>query len=237
MSDYPRYFYYANWCRRDRNNAIGNLVQGHTNLTEIKQAAELLWRVGIKPEQVAMGFGFYGRSFKLEDPGCSKPSCRFKGDATPGSCSSTSGIMMYYEIQALLDQGRNLNPVHDEEAAVNYLVYNKDQWVSYDNGTTFQQKLDWANEIGIGGSLIWASDTDDDKYTAMRGLIGEKVSHPDLSQKAIRSNSITVIQNLVGQNGQDCKLMDECVDPDIIRCPDGWHKAGWDKGDKACGVS
>lgn len=204
-------------------------------MTEIKEAAELLWRVGVKPEQVVMGFGFYGRSFRLEDPDCSKPGCRFKGDARPGSCSSTSGIMMYYEIQALLDQDPKLKPVHDKEAAVNYVVYDKNQWVSYDNGTTFQQKLDWANDIGIGGSLIWASDTDDDKYSAMSGFVGEKVSHPDLTQKAIKRNSETVTQNLVGQNGQDCKLMNECVDPDIVRCPDGWHKAGWDKA--GCSVS
>ena len=78
---------------------------------------------------------------------------------------------MYYEIQAMLNQGSGLKPVHDKDAAVNYVVYDKDQWVSYDTKTTFQQKLDWANDIGIGGSLIWASDTDDDKYTAMSGLV------------------------------------------------------------------
>lgn len=29
--------------------------------------------------------------------------------------------------------------------------------------------------------------------------------------------------------------MTECVNPNIIRCLDGWHKAGWDKA--GCGVS
>lgn len=204
-------------------------------MTEIKQAAELLWRVGIKPEQVVMGFGFYGRSFKLEDPSCTTPGCSFKGDATPGSCSSTSGILMYYEIQALLDQDKSLKPVHDKEAAVNYFVYDNNQWVSYDNGTTFQQKLAWANGTGIGGSLIWASDTDDDKYSAMRGLLDKSISHPEINKKAIKRSVKTVTQNLAGQNGQDCKRMSDCVDPDVVRCPDGWHKAGWDKD--GCKVS
>ena len=182
-----------------------------------------------------MGFGFYGRSFKLEDPKCTKPGCKFHGDATPGPCSATSGIMMYYEIQAMLNQGSGLKPVHDKDAAVNYVVYDKDQWVSYDTKTTFQQKLDWANDIGIGGSLILASDTDDDKYTAMSGLVGKNVSHADLSQKEFAQIPITIVENLVGENGQDCKLMDECVNPDIVRCPNGWHKAGWDRA--GCGVS
>jgi len=137
----------------------GSIVQGHTNLTEIKLALELFWRVDVAPQQVAMGFGFYGRSFELSDPSCSKPGCQFSGGARAGPCSDTSGILMYYEIQALLKQNPGLKPVHDESAAVNYLVFDNNQWVSYDDATTFKQKVDWANDIGLGGSLIWASDT------------------------------------------------------------------------------
>lgn len=44
---------------------------------------------------------------------------------------------MYYEIQAILAQAPNLKPIHDEEAAVNYLVFDNDQWVSYDDAKTF----------------------------------------------------------------------------------------------------
>jgi chitinase len=66
---------------------------------------------------------------------------------------------MHYEIQALLKQNPDLKPVYDEAAAVNYLVFDNDQWVSYDDEKTFKQKVDWANEVGIGGSMIWASDT------------------------------------------------------------------------------
>lgn len=210
-------------------------MQGHTNLTEIKLAAELLWRIGIKPEQIVMGFGFYGRSFELADPSCSTPGCQFSGGARAGPCSATSGILMYYEIQAILDQVPGLKPIHDEEAAVKYLVFDNNQWVSYDDAETFKQKLDWANSVGVGGSLIWAADTDDDKYSAMSGLVGKRVAHPDLSQKAFAATQVTIARNLIGENGQDCKLASDCVDPDIIRCPDGQRKAGWDKA--GCKVS
>jgi chitinase len=137
----------------------GSIVQGHTNLTEIKLALELFWRADVAPREVSLGFGFYGRSFELADPSCSTPGCQFSGGARPGPCSDQSGILMYYEIQALLKENPNLKPVHDESAAVNYLVFDKTQWVSYDDAKTFKQKVDWANEVGIGGSLIWASDT------------------------------------------------------------------------------
>lgn len=45
----------------DATNPIGSIVQGHTNLTEIKLAAELFWRVNIPPAKIVLGFGFYGR--------------------------------------------------------------------------------------------------------------------------------------------------------------------------------
>lgn len=44
------------------NPWIGSVVNSHTNLTEIKLAMDLLWRNDIKPSQVVMGLGFYGRS-------------------------------------------------------------------------------------------------------------------------------------------------------------------------------
>jgi chitinase len=115
-------------------------------------------RVDIPPEKVSMGFGFYGRSFQLQDAGCTQPGCLFKGGAAAGPCSATSGILMYYEIMSLLKQNPSLKPVYDKEAGIKYLVYNKDQWVSYDDAQTMKQKRDWANKIGLGGSLIWASD-------------------------------------------------------------------------------
>ncbi|KAL7622471.1 hypothetical protein AAE478_007977 [Parahypoxylon ruwenzoriense] len=42
--------------------SIGSVARAHTNLTEIQQALELLWRNNINPERVVMGLGFYGRS-------------------------------------------------------------------------------------------------------------------------------------------------------------------------------
>jgi chitinase len=105
-----------------------------------------------------MGFGFYGRSFSLSNPTCTAPGCPFAGGGHPGPCSDASGILLYYEIQALLAQDPSLVPVYDEAAAVKYVVFDNDQWVSYDDAATFRQKVDWANSIGLSGSLIWASD-------------------------------------------------------------------------------
>ena len=85
---------------------------------------------------------------------------------------------------------------------------------------------------------MWAADTDDDQYSAMSGQTGKSVAHVDLAQKEFSANSLTIAQNLIGQNGQDCKVDPDnvgCVEPNIIRCPDGQKKIGWERG--KCGVS
>ena len=80
----------------DRNNPVGSIVQGHSNLTEIKLAADLLWRNDVPPGKVVLGTGFYGRSFTLEDPDCSTPGCQFSGAAHKGDCTDEAGILGFF---------------------------------------------------------------------------------------------------------------------------------------------
>ncbi|KAJ4003710.1 hypothetical protein NW766_012161 [Fusarium irregulare] len=158
----------------DQNSAIGSQVQAHTNVTEIKQSVELLWRNNVPPGKVILGTGFYGRSFQLSNPSCNKPGCKFSGAADKGPCTNEGGILGYFEIQDILKKHK-VNKIHDKEAAVNYFSYNKDQWISYDDKVTFQQKVKWADSIGLGGLMIWAIDLDDNDFTALSGLIGKSV--------------------------------------------------------------
>ncbi|KAJ2976628.1 hypothetical protein NQ176_g4845 [Zarea fungicola] len=138
---------------------------------------------------------------------------------------------MYYEIQALLKQVPGLKPIHDEEAAVKYVVWDKNQWVSYDDSDTFKAKLDWANSIGIGGSMIWAVDTDDDNYSAMSGLIGKEVSHVDTQTPEMVVSEQTIAKSLAGENGQDCKVLKDysCRPVRDLRCGSGEKLIGWDR--------
>ncbi|PMB70235.1 Killer toxin subunits alpha/beta [Beauveria bassiana] len=123
----------------DSNNPT---VLAHTNLTEIALAAELLWRVGVKPSQVSLGFGFYGRAFTLQDSSCTKPDCPFKEGARPGVCTDTSGYLAYYEVQDILQKNPDIKVIHDKEAAVKYMAWDKDQWISFDDADTFKQKVE-----------------------------------------------------------------------------------------------
>lgn len=105
-----------------------------------------------------MGFGFYGRSFTLASPSCSTPGCPFSGASNPGPCTATGGILGYYEVMEILKNSPSIEPIHDVTNAVKYFTFDNDQWISYDDDVTLKQKVDWANSVGLGGALIWASD-------------------------------------------------------------------------------
>ena len=76
---------------------IGNIVQAHTNLTEIKQSIGLFQRVGVPLDRITLGLGFYGRSFQLSDSSCTKPGCPFNGPA-PGGRTSPSVFFLKWSV-------------------------------------------------------------------------------------------------------------------------------------------
>ncbi|KAL1614362.1 hypothetical protein SLS54_009789 [Diplodia seriata] len=209
----------------DRLNPIGSIVQGHTNLTEIKLATELLWRVGIAPAKVVLGVGFYGRSFELKDAGCAEPGCAFGGLSKAGPCTGEGGILGYFEIQDIIREEkedadgklvrRSSEPTYLRDEAVKYITYDDNQWVSYDDSETFGQKVDWADEIGLGGLMIWSVDLDDDVYSALSGLTNKTLGVIETGPEAgeIDGDGKSVSQDWASQNGQECFLGD-CVDED-----------------------
>lgn len=148
-------------------------IRPHTNLTEIKDGLSLLWRAGVRPENVVLGLGWYGRSFTLQDPSCNTPNgiCRFTGGASPGECTDSSGTLSNAEIKRILDAKQGIEK-YDAVAAVKWLTWNTNQWVSYDDGVTIQQKIQAANNLCLGGTMIWAMDQDDSKGSSMNDLLG-----------------------------------------------------------------
>ncbi|EON97103.1 putative bacteriodes thetaiotaomicron symbiotic protein [Phaeoacremonium minimum UCRPA7] len=163
----------------DSNNPIGNQVIAHTNLTEIDLALDLFWRNNIEPSKIVLGLGFYGRSFELSSPSCWRPGCEFSGPGAEGVCTKTAGILSYREISGIIDQTGGGKPYFDEVAAVKYMVYNGNSWISYDDADTFKLKIAYANTIGLGGLMIWAIDQDDTRLTALRAVTDSSLASDD----------------------------------------------------------
>ncbi|GAB1211735.1 hypothetical protein ATERTT37_000859 [Aspergillus terreus] len=188
--DVPGMLKYADWTNMmtydlhgvwDKENPIGDIVQAHTNLTEIKQSMDLLWRNNVSPEKVVMGLGFYGRSFTLKKSTCTSPGCTFAGAAEAGACTDNAGTLAYFEIQDIIS-GKDPKVTHDEDAAVKYFTFSNDQWVSFDDDETFKQKVDWANDVGLGGLMIWSIDQDDKQFSALTACSRHRRGEMDLAQ-------------------------------------------------------
>lgn len=124
-------------------------MNSHTNLTEIEQALDLLWRNDIIPAQVTLGLGFYGRSFTLKNPHCARAGCPFSAGGHPGPCTNSSGTLSYAEIQKIVAEGANVEL--DKQAAVKVATWDDDQWVSFDDVDTLGLKVSYANKRCLGG--------------------------------------------------------------------------------------
>ncbi|KAL8726295.1 MAG: hypothetical protein Q9166_006797 [cf. Caloplaca sp. 2 TL-2023] len=172
--NFMTYDLHGTWDAQSR--FLGPYLAPHTNLTEIDLGLDLLWRAGVQSNKVVLGLAWYGRSFTLADSSCNTPNgvCKFSGGANPGPCSGTSGILDDQEIQDIIAKN-SLKPTWDHETAVKWITWDGDQWVSYDDTDTFQQKKDFANKRCLGGLMVWAIDQKD--QTQSNGI----GSNPDVS--------------------------------------------------------
>ncbi|KAJ5779984.1 glycoside hydrolase, partial [Penicillium paradoxum] len=149
----------------------GPYVRPHTNMTEIKLGLDLLWRSSISPSKVNLGLGWYGRSFTLKDSSCNTPGCIFSEGGAAGECTKSAGTLSNAEIQRVIATN-DLTPTLDREAAVKWITWDSDQWVSYDDGETMQMKISAANNLCLGGTMIWAVDHDSQDSKSSNDLMG-----------------------------------------------------------------
>lgn len=140
--------------------SIGSFAYAHTNLTEINEALELLWRNNINPARVNLGLGFYGRSFTMKDPSCLSAGCPFTDGAKGGECTGTPGVLSASEIENII-KNDNAKVTFDSVAAVKIATWDTNQWVSFDDTQTLKMKVDYANSHCLGGTMVWAIDLDD----------------------------------------------------------------------------
>ena len=184
----------------------GPFVYAHTNLTEIDQTMDLMWRNNIDPSKITLGLGFYGRSFTLTDPSCTAPGCGFSAGGDPGPCTASAGTLSFAEIQDVI---ANNNPVVtlDSAAAVKIVVWNNNQWVSYDDEETLALKVQYANNLCLGGMMVWAGSLDDANGDAAAALSAAN-GRENLNLAALSTLQSTLTQ--VGPTFSSCQFMLIC---------------------------
>ncbi|KAF3491741.1 chitinase [Arthroderma uncinatum] len=147
----------------------GSFLNSHTNMTEIQDALDLLWRNYIHPDKVVLGVAFYSRSFTMESPGCTEPKCGALSDGIAGKCSRTTGVLLNPEIQDII-KAKGLTPKLHRKEAVKSVSWDN-QWVSFDDEVTWRMKLNTARAQCISNVMVWAISQDDDKDTHANALI------------------------------------------------------------------
>ena len=135
-------------------------LNSHTNLTEITDYFDLLWRNDIDPAKVVLGLAFYSRTFSLADPKCTAVGgkCLFASGGKPGRCSNNVGTLMGSEVNEILE-ANNIQPTLDKDAAVKMFVHNND-WITFDDEATWRLKIKFAKSQCLGGVMVWAVSQD-----------------------------------------------------------------------------
>ncbi|ORZ37941.1 glycoside hydrolase superfamily, partial [Catenaria anguillulae PL171] len=114
---YMTYDMHGNWDYKIPT--LGGKINSHVDLREVANAIKLIMKAGVPSNKILMGIGFYGRSFKLANRGCTEYGCPFvdpKGiipppvdnyevTAQPGPCTEAGGTLAYGEISYILEEG------------------------------------------------------------------------------------------------------------------------------------
>ncbi|KAI9094115.1 hypothetical protein DFS34DRAFT_253472 [Phlyctochytrium arcticum] len=130
-------------------------TQPHTGIDKIKESTELIIRVGIPLSQINVGLAFYGRTYRLTNPGCTGYGCDMTAGGTAGECSRQVGVMSNMEIQRALAAGAV--GVLDAATQTKYFNLNGNH-ITYDDKTTLDAKRAFAKSAGYGGDMAWAID-------------------------------------------------------------------------------
>lgn len=172
----------------DRGNKwVGPYLNAHTNLTEIQDAMDLLWRNNIDSKKVVMGTGFYGRAFTATSTSCLEPGCTFESAGNKGVCSRENGILLNSEIMDLINT-ENLTPQLYKEAAVKVIHWDN-QWVAYDDEETLETKVEFALGQNLGGIMVWAVSHDMPNGRFSNSFYSRTVNRHGLMSKSVTNNT------------------------------------------------
>merc|ERR1712117_916215 len=107
-------------------------VAVHTYPVSVSWAVDYWLEHGARADQLLMGFGSYGRGWKLADSSCSTPLCATTGPCTQGASTKLAGYLAFYEIEELVSSGA-ATKYYDAERGAPYIVTTSGDWIGYDD--------------------------------------------------------------------------------------------------------
>ncbi|XP_012944390.1 chitotriosidase-1 [Aplysia californica] len=115
---------------------------------------------GLTPQKLVMGLPAFGRSWTLASVSDTSVGAPAPTPGTKGRFTGEPGMLSYYEICEYLYRGMTQTLQLDPLGQVAYGNLGN-QWVTFENISTLNTKLDYILNNNFAGAMIWSLDHDD----------------------------------------------------------------------------
>ncbi|KAF4995229.1 hypothetical protein FGRMN_5260 [Fusarium graminum] len=155
----------------------GNCLRSHVNKTETLNSLAMITKAGVDPTKIVVGLSSYGRSFKMQKPSCTGPTCLFTGSfsvsqAEPGFCTGEAGYLSDAEIRLIEydsrqgKKGVTAKTWYDVSSDSDIMTFGTQgkgmtDWVAYMSPSTKKKRTQWVQGLNFGGVVDWAIDLED----------------------------------------------------------------------------
>lgn len=167
--DYVDWFNIMSYNVAGRWNGVTNCQSPLNNKNDSVTKAVEYFTNGHPLDKFNLGMSFFGTTFTLpkdtENTANTLYSPISNATSTPGKCTKQTGYLSYFEI---LDLKKDNNVFYSEDGSCHYFVYNKNQWVGYDELEDYKKRI---SSFNLGGIVIWGMDADHpDDYPLTKGI-------------------------------------------------------------------
>lgn len=102
---------------------------------------------------------------------------------------------------------------YDEDSGVKYMVYDGNQWITYDDEESFDKKREMLDKECFGGVMIWAIDQDTPDFQALSGLLGDDFVSGGFLEGGELSDEEKegLVDEMGGLTGDGCYVTTGCV--------------------------
>jgi hypothetical protein len=101
---------------------------------------------------------------------------------------------------------------YDKKSSVKWMTYGSNQWVSFDDAESFQEKLKYQHSRCLKGLMIWDLGLDTANYDALIGLFGEDAVSAGLQDSALNPDEEKQLAfDLSAYTGQNCYVSTVCT--------------------------
>ncbi|XP_021340968.1 uncharacterized protein LOC110441967, partial [Mizuhopecten yessoensis] len=130
--------------------------------TEMESYINMQWAArywvqqGVPKAQINIGISFGAFGFELLDSASYDIGAVSVGPSPAGPFTGIKGILAYYEVCLLLEEGGQSYQSYNVPFYVNDTL-----WVAYDDQQSVADKAEWLVQEGYGGSMVWELSMDD----------------------------------------------------------------------------